>query len=103
MKALSVAIALAACCPMFSQDQAAIKFTAFRATNGIRIEGTLNNGTLVGTAASVQRDNSLHLVRLRGNVDLAIDGVRLRADEVVIHESSGEIEPNGNVRVTMPK
>jgi hypothetical protein len=40
-------------------------------------------------------------VRLTGNVDLTIDGIRLGADEVVIIEDSGEIKPSGNVRVTM--
>jgi lipopolysaccharide assembly outer membrane protein LptD (OstA) len=103
MKALSIAIALAACSPVFSQDQSAINFRAFRATSGIRIEGTLNNETLMGTAGTLKHESSAHLVRLTGNVDLTIDGMRLRADEIVIDEDSGEIKPSGNVRVTMPK
>ena len=102
MKILSIAVVLAVCCPVFSQDQPTINFRAFRASSGVRIEGTFKSEMLTGTAGSVKREDSAHLVRLTGNVDLTIDGMRLRADEIII-EDSGEIKPSGNVRVTMPK
>ena len=98
MKTLSLAIALAACMPVFSQDQA-VQFQAFHASNGIRIEGTLNNARLAGTTMTIHREDSQHIFRLRGNVGLTIDGVRVHADEVVLHVDSGEIEPSGNVQL----
>jgi lipopolysaccharide assembly outer membrane protein LptD (OstA) len=72
--------------------------------NAQRIDVTFTDKmTLSGTAAIISREKSTHLMYLRGGVDLMIDGIRLRADEVIIAEDSGEITPSGNVRITKSK
>ena len=103
MKLRSIAITLLASCALFSQDPAAINFVAFRTATGIRIDGTLNNKALPGTASSIQHDNSTRVVHLQGNVEITVNGIRLAADEVTMHEDSGEIETSGNVRLSVPK
>jgi len=100
MKPRSIAVALFASFTLFSLSQPRLSLTAFRTRDGIRIEGALNNETLAGTASSFQDDKAAHNFVLDGNVDLTIDGVRLRADEVIIHKDSCVVEPSGNVRVT---
>jgi lipopolysaccharide assembly outer membrane protein LptD (OstA) len=104
---LCMAIAAAACCPLVAQDQvgdAIVSLHIFPNADGLRIDVTFSNKeTLSGRAAIISRDKSVHLLNLRGDVDLTIDGMRLRADEVVIVEDSGEIKPSGNVRITTPK
>jgi lipopolysaccharide assembly outer membrane protein LptD (OstA) len=108
MKSLScVAIAVIACYPIFAQDPlgAGIAFVYIIPDgNAQRIDMTFTNKeTLSGTAATVNREKSTHLMYLRGGVNLTIDGIRLRADEVTIAEDSGEITPSGNVRITKIK
>jgi hypothetical protein len=109
-----MAIGIAACCPLTAQDQ--VMVTRLRLVRsdaslgldqGLRIDATLsNNETLSGTAAIVRflGNSPKHLARLplnmSGDVDLMIDGMRIRANEVVI-EASGEIKPSGNVRITL--
>ena len=101
---LYMAIGIAVCCPLIAQDHLVITwFHLLPDANGHRIDATLSNmEKLSGTAAIIRLQNSPHLLNLRGDVDLTIDGTRVRADEVVI-EDSGEIKPSGNVRVTMSK
>jgi lipopolysaccharide assembly outer membrane protein LptD (OstA) len=99
MKSVLLGIALIACLPVFAQDQLAIKFLAFKTSTGVRISGTLHDEPLVGTATSIQGDGALHVARLKGNVEISINGMKLQADEVDLHWDSGEIEPRGNVRL----
>jgi hypothetical protein len=100
---LCVAIAVAACRPLVAQDRLAITFVHIVPdANARRIEATLSNKQIFsGTAAEISW-NSVNPVRLplnlRGDVDFVINGMRIRADEVVI-ETSGEIKPSGNVRI----
>ena len=99
MKRVILGIALIACLPVFAQDQLAIKFKAFKTSTGVRISGTLHDDPLVGTASSIQGDDTLHLAQLKGNVEITINGMKLQADEVDLHWDSGEIEPRGNVHL----
>jgi lipopolysaccharide assembly outer membrane protein LptD (OstA) len=103
MKPRTIALALVIACGLFSQDRLSLAFTAFRVASGIRVEGTVNGQDLTGTASNIQRDKSARVVVLRGNVDMTVNGIRLRADEVVMHEDTGEIEPSGNVHLTTAK
>jgi len=99
MKLVTPSIVLMACLPVFSQDQLAIQFTAYRTATGIRVNGTLRGEPLIGTAKSVQGEDAMHVAHLKGNVELTIDGIRVQADEVDLHLDSGDIEPNGNVHL----
>ena len=100
MRLLSLVIVLFACLPVFSQEQRAIRFTAFRTTNGVRISGTLHNDPLLGTATSIQNEEALHVAHLKGSVELMVNGMKLQADELDLHWDSGDIEPRGNVHLT---
>lgn len=60
--------------------------------------GSWRNVTL--TARSIERGASHpSVVQLKGDVQIKMKGLILRADEAAFHEGTGEIHARGNVRV----
>src|SRR5262245_54908968 len=116
MKRLIFAIALMACVPLFGQDipnnvprrqlfpadRPTYSFFVFRTAAGYRI--TAFNDQITIIAMKMERVGNLSdstcLLKLTGNVEVTVKGVRLEADEADYHCQSGEIEPRGNVHFT---
>ena len=103
MKLLALSIALVGCLPVFAQDQPkrlpGTEYTVFRTRIGYFARGTLQGDPFSATTTSIQSDVDLHLLRLKGNVEITIKGVIMQADEVDCHTDTGEIEPRGNVHL----
>jgi lipopolysaccharide assembly outer membrane protein LptD (OstA) len=102
MKLTTLGIALITCIPLFPQNQPPSSagqsvYTAFRTATGVRLTGTLLNEQFSLTAIKVDRLQDS--VRLTGDVEVILKGIKLQADDVVIHFDTGEIEPSGNVRL----
>lgn len=99
MKLLTLGLALIACLSTFAQDQPARhNYTIFRIRDGFRVVVD-NDRVLEATAKSIEDVKPLPVVRLKGNVEITIDGVELQADEVDYHWDTGELEPYGNVHL----
>jgi lipopolysaccharide assembly outer membrane protein LptD (OstA) len=100
MKLLMLGIALIACLSVFAQDQptAGHSFEVFRIRDGFRVVVD-NARVLEAIARSIETVKTSDVVRFKGNVEITIDGVELRADEVDYHWATDELEPLGNVHV----
>jgi hypothetical protein len=101
MKLVMLGIALIACLPVSPQDQLTVipqNYQVFRISGGFRV--VAEDGRFVNAiAATIESAKALRVVRFKGNVEITINGVELRADEVDYHWDTGELEPNGNVHV----
>jgi lipopolysaccharide assembly outer membrane protein LptD (OstA) len=101
MKLAILGIALVACLPLFPQDQPTAlpqNFQVFRISGGYRV--VAEDGRFVNAiAAAIEAVKPLRVVRLKGDVEITINGVELRADEVDCHWDTGELEPLGNVHL----
>ena len=101
MKFVMLGIALIVCLPGFPQDQPTVlpqNYVVFRISGGFRV--VAEDGRFVNAiAATIETVKPLHVVRFKGNVEIAINGVELRADEVDYHWDTGELEPNGHVHL----
>src|ERR1700722_2915707 len=103
MKFIMLGIALIVCLPGFPQDQPAVvpqNYVVFRISGGFRV--VAEDGRFVNAiAATIEPGKAPHVVRFKGNVEITINGVELRADEVDYHWDTGELEPNGNVHLQL--
>jgi lipopolysaccharide assembly outer membrane protein LptD (OstA) len=102
MRLIVLGIALIACLPVFPQDQPtavpAPGFKVFRISGGYRV--SVDNGREVEVlAASIEAVNAMRVVRVKGDVEMKINGLEVRADELDYHWETGEIEPLGNVHL----
>jgi len=101
MKFVIFGIALIACLPVFPQDQPTVvpqNYVVFRISGGFRV--VAEDGRFVNAiAATIEPVKPLQVVRFKGNVEITIDGMELRADQVDYHWDTGELEPNGNVHL----
>jgi lipopolysaccharide assembly outer membrane protein LptD (OstA) len=84
-----------------------IASSVFAQDRPVEISGPGGQDTYI-KANSIQRDQSdQSILRLKGNVKIAhrsssLDrGTTITADEAVYHQDTGEIEAQGNVRVTL--
>lgn len=101
MRRFALGLALAACLPIFAQDQPAApghNFSVFRIRDGFRVVSD-NGRVLEATAKDMESLKPSGVLRFRGKVEIALDGVELRADEVDYHWDTGELEPYGNVQL----
>jgi lipopolysaccharide assembly outer membrane protein LptD (OstA) len=102
MRRIVLGIALMACLPVFAQDQPTAVpvhgFKVFRTSGGYRV--SMDDGREVNVlASSIEAVNPVRVVRFKGDVEMKINGLELRADEVDYHWDTGEIEPLGNVHL----
>lgn len=52
------------------------------------------------TALSIERGAKYpSVIRLKGDVEIKMKGIKIMADEAEFHEGTGEIEARGNVRI----
>jgi hypothetical protein len=112
MKRILLGIALIACLPVFPQDQPATApphhYTVYRHRgadgwpDGWRVVTKEDGRDLAVIAKNI--DGKLagrpEVVRFTGDVEITIDGMKLRADQLDYNWVTGEIEPSGNVRLT---
>jgi|HubBroStandDraft_1064217.scaffolds.fasta_scaffold525976_2 hypothetical protein len=110
MKSILPGIALIACLPVFPQDQPAtaprhtFRVARLRTGDGFRFRVvTQEDGRQLDVIAK-NIDGKLagrpEVVRFTGDVEITIDGMKLRADQLDYNWVTGEIEPSGNVRLT---
>ena len=101
MKLVILCIGLIACLPVSPQDQPTVvtqNYLVFRISGGFRV--VAEDGRFVNAiAATIEPVKPLRVVRFKGNVEITVNGVELRADEVDYHWDTGEVEPNGNVHL----
>ena len=109
MKRILLGIALIGCLPAFPQDQPTTApphtFRVYRLHRSTGDEFHVVAGDGRELAAIAQNiDGKLaglpEVVRFTGDVEITIDGMKLRADQVDYHWVTGEIEPSGNVHLT---
>ncbi len=107
MKRVILGIALIACLPVFPQDQRAAapgkSFRMFRLrTGGFRV--IANDGRELAAIAesyeALKPSIPPFVVRFKGEVEITLNGMELRADQVDYHWDTGEMEPSGNVHLT---
>jgi len=109
MKRVVLGIALIACLPVFPQDQPTTApthtFRVYRVhrSTGDEFHVVASDGRELAAIAK-NIDGKLagrpEVVRFTGDVEITIDGLKLRADQLDYHWVTGEIEPLGNVRLT---
>ena len=103
MKLAAMGIALIACLPLFPQAEPTVvpqNYVVFRISGGFRV--VAEDGRFVNTIAATLEDvKPLRVVRLKGNVEITVNGVELRADELDYHWDTGELEPIGNVHLKL--
>jgi lipopolysaccharide assembly outer membrane protein LptD (OstA) len=101
MKSAILGIVLIGFLPAFPQDQSTVipqNYVVFRISSGFRVVGE-DGRSVNAIAATIEAVTPLRVVRLKGNVEITINGVELRADEVDYHWDTGELEPLGNVHL----
>jgi len=100
MKLLAMGIAFVACLPVFPQTPGQA-FTMFRTRAGFRVvvdDGRTLEAT-AKTAEALKPSIPPFVVRFKGDVEITINGMELRADQVDYHWNTGEFEASGNVHV----
>jgi hypothetical protein len=109
MKRILLGIALVACLPAFPQDQPTPApphhFTLYRLRTGdgwrvVTKEDGRQLDVIAKNIDSKTPGSPSFMVRFTGDVEITIDGMKLRADQLDYHWVTGEIEPSGNVHLT---
>ena len=99
MKFFTLGVALLTCLPVFPQDKSTRhEYTLFRTRDGFRVVVDSGSGFEV-IAKSLEDLKPLPAVRFKGGVEITLNRMELRADEVDYHWDTGEIEPFGNVHL----
>jgi lipopolysaccharide export system protein LptA len=102
---LAVASATSSTCQVAASQNGAAAIS----TEAKHIVVPVPKGLINAEANEVDKDWASHIVHLKGNAYVRIytvnkdprGAINLRADEVYINESSGEISPQGNVRLNV--
>jgi hypothetical protein len=110
MKRTLLGIALVACLPVFPQDQPTNapphNFLLYqrRTSNGNGFRVVADDGrefvAIAKSCEALKPSIPPFVVRFKGDVEITIDGMKLRADQLDYNWVTGEIEPLGNVHLT---